>query len=204
MTRNPCVQSLIAVCSIVWGPIFQTAITFCGGATCLARRKICVCALLSVQGGRGRGGCPSNLIIGGMLSFMCTLHISRGRYHLRQRGGFSRVGAIVASFESPGCPIGRYVGYIWKALEKGYWEHPGSTCCTDKLFEIFVRFGRCLCCLLPLVHKQPPCCCINSLTGCCLPRCTPETFGSQKSTLWGCKVGASYPAYICQPTKKAL
>ena len=32
------------------------------------------------------------------------------------------------------------MGYIRKALEKGYLEHPGSACCTDDMFEIFVRF----------------------------------------------------------------
>ena len=42
------------------------------------------------------------------------------------------------------------MGYIRKALEKGYSEHLRSACCTDDMFEIFVHFGRCLCCLLPL------------------------------------------------------
>ena len=42
---------------------------------------------------------------------------------------------------------GGYVGYIRKALEKGYLEHPGSACCTDGMLEIFVLFGHCLCCL---------------------------------------------------------
>ena len=32
------------------------------------------------------------------------------------------------------------MGYIRKALEKGYLEHPGSACCTDDMFEIFVCF----------------------------------------------------------------
>ena len=27
-------------------------------------------------------------------------------------------------------------------------------------------------------------------TCCCIPRCTAETFGSQESTFWGCKLGA--------------
>ena len=34
---------------------------------------------------------------------------------------------------------GGYVGYIRKAVEKGYLEHPGSACCTDDMFEIFAR-----------------------------------------------------------------
>ena len=50
------------------------------------------------------------------------------------------------------------MGYIQKALEKGYLEHPRSACCTDGMPEIFVRFGRCLCCFLPVfVNRQPPC-----------------------------------------------
>ena len=53
---------------------------------------------------------------------------------------------------------GGYVGYIRKTLEKGYLEHPGSACCTDSMFEIFVLFGWCLCCLLPVfVNRQLPC-----------------------------------------------
>ena len=31
------------------------------------------------------------------------------------------------------------MGYIRKALEKNYSEQPGSACCTDDMFEIFVR-----------------------------------------------------------------
>ena len=55
------------------------------------------------------------------------------------------------------------MGYIRKALEKGYLEHPGSACWTDDMFEIFVRFGRCLCCLLRLfVNRQVPCLHTNS------------------------------------------
>ena len=50
------------------------------------------------------------------------------------------------------------MGYVRKALEKGYSEHPGSACCTDSMFEIFVSFGQCLCCLLAVfVNRQPPC-----------------------------------------------
>ena len=63
------------------------------------------------------------------------------------------------------------MGYIRKALEQGYLEHPGSACCTDDMFEVLVRFGRCLCCLLPLfVNRQLPCPHTNSLHGLLLPR----------------------------------
>ena len=55
------------------------------------------------------------------------------------------------------------MGYIRKALEKGYLEHPGSACCTDEMLEIFVRFGSCTSCLLPpFVNRQLPCLHTNS------------------------------------------
>ena len=54
------------------------------------------------------------------------------------------------------------MGYIRKALEKDFLEHPGSACCTDDMFQNFVRVGRCLC-LLPLfVSRQLPCLPANS------------------------------------------
>ena len=63
------------------------------------------------------------------------------------------------------------MGYIQKAPEKGYLEHPGSACCTDDTFEIFVLSGWGLCCcLLPLfVNRQLPCPHTNSLHGLLLP-----------------------------------
>ena len=81
-----------------------------------------------------------------------------------QHRAFSGIAVIVASVAPTACPVGgRYVGYIRKAHEKGYLEHPGSACCTDGMFEIFVLFGRHLCCLLPLFligshldHQQKP------------------------------------------------
>ena len=64
-----------------------------------------------------------------------------------------------------------YVGYIRKALEKGYLEHPRSACWTDDMSEIFVRFGRCMSCVLPLfVDRQLPCLHTNSRHGLLLPR----------------------------------
>ena len=62
------------------------------------------------------------------------------------------------------------MGYIRKALEKGYFEHSGSACCIDSMFEILVRFGRCQCCSLPLfVNRQLSCPHTNSLHGLLLP-----------------------------------
>ena len=93
-----------------------------------------------------------------------TGHISLGRSEWCQRGAFSGVGAIVASFVPAECPEGG--GYIQKALEQGYLEHPGFACCTDDMFDIFVRFGQCRCCLLPpFVNRQSPCPHTNSRNG---------------------------------------
>ena len=90
------------------------------------------------------------------------------------------------------------MGYIRKALEKGYLEHPGSACCTDDMFEIFVRLRRCLRCLLPpFVTRQLPCPHTNSFHGYCFPGCTTETFGAQKGSLWACRVGVGDSA-SCQ------
>ena len=98
-------------------------------------------------------------------------HISRGRRVLRQLGGFSLGVVILALFVPTVCPVGGgYVGYIRKALEKGYLEHPRFACCTDGMFEIFVRFRRCVCCVLPLfVTRQLPCLHINLLHALLLP-----------------------------------
>ena len=55
------------------------------------------------------------------------------------------------------------MGHIRKALEKGYSEHPRFACCANDMFEIFLRFGQCLCCLLPIfANRQPPCLHTNS------------------------------------------
>ena len=41
---------------------------------------------------------------------------------------------------------------------KRLFRTPRSACFTDNMFETFVHFGRCLCCLLPLfVNKQLSC-----------------------------------------------
>ena len=84
----------------------------------------------------------------------------------------------------PGLPnSGGYVGYIRKALEKGNSEHPGSACCTDGMFEIFVRFGRHMCFLLPLfVDRQLPCLHTNSLHALLLP--PPPNFTAMGMTEW--------------------
>ena len=80
------------------------------------------------------------------------------------------------------CPKGGgYVGYIRKALQKGYLEPPGSASCTDNMFEIFVRFGWRVCCLLPLfVNRQLLCLYTNSRNVLLLPQ-------MQHKNLWCAK-----------------
>ena len=80
--------------------------------------------------------------------------------------------------------------YIRKALEKGYLEHPGSACCTDDMIESFVRFGRCLCCLLPVfVNRQLPCLHTNSLHGLLLPRMHHKNLWRAKELALGMQSG---------------
>ena len=87
------------------------------------------------------------------------------------------------------------MGYIRKALEKGYLEHPRSACWTDDMSDIFVHFGRCLCCLLPLLSTGSCHVFIQiHATGCCFLGCTTKAFDAQKGSLWGCKVGAGCSA----------
>ena len=83
------------------------------------------------------------------------------------------------------------MGSIRKALEKGDLEHPGSACCTDDMLEIFVRFGRCLCCLLPLfVNGQLH---TNSLHGLLLPLMHHNDFWDVSKWLVGAyKVSTSH------------
>ena len=80
-----------------------------------------------------------------------TAPISLGRDSC-QLGGFLVGVVIVALFVPTVCPHGGggYVGYTWKALEKGYLEHPGL----HTVLTICVRFSsvsECACvarCLL--------------------------------------------------------
>ena len=100
---------------------------------------------------------------------------------------------IVALFVPIEYPVGGgggYVGYIRKALEKGYLEHPGSACCAADMFEIFVRFGQGLCSLLPLfVNRQLPCPYTNSLHGLLRPRMHHKSFSCAKGLALGVQSG---------------
>ena len=95
------------------------------------------------------------------------------------------------------CGGGGYVGYIRKALEKGYSEHPGSACCTDNMFQIFVRFGRYLCCSLPLfVNRQLQCLHTNSHHVLLLPPMLHRSLWFAKEHALGVKLGRRCPSSL--------
>ena len=100
--------------------------------------------------------------------------------------GFQGLVPLLPHFCHLSVPEVGVCGYIRKALEKGYLEHPGSACCTDDLFENFVRFGRCRCCLLPLlVNRQLPCPHTNSHHGLLLPPMHHNSLGCAKGLALG-------------------
>ena len=87
------------------------------------------------------------------------------------------------------CQVFRRWGYVGH-IRKGYLEHPRSACCADDMFEIFVRFGRCICCLLPLfVNKQLPCPHTNSLHGLLLHRIHHKSLWCIKGLTLGVQSG---------------
>ena len=82
------------------------------------------------------------------------------------------------------------MGYIRKALEKGYLKHPGSACCTDNMFEIFVRFGQGMCSSLPhFVTRQLPCLHTNLLHGLLLPWMHHKSLSCAKGLALGVQSG---------------
>ena len=98
-----------------------------------------------------------------------------------------------------------YVGYILKAFEKGYLEHPGSACYTDGMFELFVLFGRCLCCLLPdFVNRQSPCPCTNSCHVLLHPQMHRRSLWFAKEHAPGVKSGCRLVAWPLPALQKGL
>ena len=85
------------------------------------------------------------------------------------------------------------MGYIRKALEKGYSEHPGL----HAVLTTCLRFSSILAnacdafCLFWSGSHHVYCIQIYA-TCCCFARCTTETIGSEKSTLWWGRLGAGY------------
>ena len=101
------------------------------------------------------------------------------------------------------CPNGGGgAGYIRKDVEKGYLEHPSLQSYTDDMFEIFVRYGR-----YPLLSASF---CQQAATVSAYKstqRAVASPDAPQKPLVRkrarGCKLDASHPAHICQPSKKA-
>ena len=85
------------------------------------------------------------------------------------------------------------MGCIQKALKKGYSDHPGlHTVLTVCLrFRLFLD-GACVAFCLFLSTDSHHVRIQIHATCCCIPRCTTETFGAERSTLWECKLGAGY------------
>ena len=134
-------------------------------------------------------------------SVIYHVHISRGPSHLCQLGGFSGVGAIVASFLPTECSGGMGMwGIFGKPLKRAIWNTPGLHAVQTICLRFSSFFGQCLCCLLPLfVNRQPPCLHTNSGTPCCIPRCTTKASGTEKGMLWRCNLGAGYSPEVLQP-----
>ena len=84
-------------------------------------------------------------------------------------------------------------GIFGKPLKGAIWNTLGlHTVLTVCLRFLSFLDGACVaCCLLLSTGSHYVRLQIHAMC-CCIPRCTAKTFGSQKSTLWGCNLGASY------------
>ena len=82
-------------------------------------------------------------------------------------------------------------GIFGKPLKRAIWNTPGlHAMLTTCVRFLSVSDNVCAaCCPLLLTGTHHVCLQIYA-TCCCLPRCTTETFGAEKSLLWGCQVGA--------------
>ena len=131
---------------------------------CLNQLPVCVCAFLS--------GTDRNMPTHSVFSdrFYCCLISAHCVY---QWGG------------------GGMWGLFGKPMKRATWNtlglHVVLTVCSK-----FLSFldGACVACCLFLSTGSYHVRIQIHATCCCIPRCTAETFGSQKSTLWGCYLGA--------------
>jgi hypothetical protein len=71
------------------------------------------------------------------------------------------------------------------------------------LRSLSVSDGACVACCVFLSTGRYHVCIQIHATCCCFARCTTKAFGTQKSTLWGCKVGASESGRAWQEGQKA-
>ena len=93
--------------------------------------------------------------------------------------------------------------YIRKALEKGCLEHPGSHAVrATRLRVSSVLDSMCAACCLSLSTGSYYVCIQIHATCCSVPRHTTKTFGAQKGSLWGCRVGAC-DSGSCQANQEA-
>ena len=87
------------------------------------------------------------------------------------------------------CPLSvpevGYVGYMCKAFEKGYLEHPGL----HAILAICLRFSSVACCLFLSTSSHHVRIQIHA-TRCCIPTCT--TKGLKKGRLWRCNLDVDY------------
>ena len=83
------------------------------------------------------------------------------------------------------------MGYIRKALERGYLEHPGlHVVLTTCLRFLSISDGACVACCLFFSTGSCHVFIQIHATGCCFPGCTTKAVDAQKGSLWGC---------ICSP-----
>ena len=87
-------------------------------------------------------------------------------------------------------PEGGLCGVYSESPSKGLFGTPGSACCTDDMFEIFVRFGWRVCCLLPLyVNRQLLCLYANSRNVLLLPQMRHRNVWCAKGLALGVQSG---------------
>ena len=94
-------------------------------------------------------------------------------------------------------------GIFGKLLKRAIWNTPGLHAELTTCFRIpSISDGACVACCLILSTGSHHVRIQIYTTGCCFPRCTTETFGAEKGTLWGCKLGKGDPG-ACPAGQKA-
>ena len=164
---------------LIEGPIGGGLTAIGGALTAILHRGNSIC--------RALGACSVSCLLKSG-TFTVNWRISLGRYRSCQHRAFSGVGSIVASFVSTECPKGRGMwGMFGKPLKRAIWNTPGlHAVLTTCLRFLSVSDDVCAaCCPLLLTGTHHVCLQIH-VPCCCLPRCTTETFGAEKSSLWGC------------------
>ena len=82
-------------------------------------------------------------------------------------------------------------GIFGKPLKGAIWNTLGlHAVLTMSLRSLSVLDGACVACCVFLSTGRYHVRIQIHATCCCFARCTTKAFGTQKSTLWGCKVGA--------------